>query len=159
MRKIYITQTGLKEVSPIQAHLVEDDWVLCQLKEDGTPYKFYNADGTPDLIKEQVEAVEQARNSIEAEIVAGLDKEAQKYRYDDIKSARASAGVPLIGDETPEELAIYNEALSLARWDRLVWAESSKLEQKALSGEMAIPSANPEDANYIWNYLPAHGGI
>ena len=51
-----------------------------------------------------------------------LDSEAQKTGWDDMKSARACAGIPLIGDEGLIEMSMYNDAVSLARWYLKVWA-------------------------------------
>ena len=53
MRKIYLTSNGLHEILEGQDNLIKEDWVKCELKEDGTPYSNYNIDGTPDLVKEQ----------------------------------------------------------------------------------------------------------
>ena len=114
-----------------------------ETKEDGSYATYYNEDGTIDWELETKEQIEKARGDIETEIVKELDRIAKQYRYDDIKSARASAGVPLDGTETDEEVAIYNEALSLAKWDRVVWAESSRLEQQVLDGTVALPRAHP----------------
>jgi len=55
MRKIYLTNNGLQEILEGQDFLIKDDWVKCELKEDGTPYKNYNTDGTPDLDLENKE--------------------------------------------------------------------------------------------------------
>jgi len=52
MRKIYLTNNGLQEILEGQDFLIKDDWVKCELKEDGTPYTYYNEDGTPDLVEE-----------------------------------------------------------------------------------------------------------
>ena len=83
-----------------------------------------------------------ARTMMDGAIQNMLNTKAKEYRYDDIKSARASAGVPLDGTETIEEVSIYNEALALAKWDRAVWAKSSKIEQEVLSGIRPIPTVN-----------------
>ena len=46
--KIYVNQQGdTYEISDIQGHLVQDDWIECQKKPDGTYADNYNLDGTP----------------------------------------------------------------------------------------------------------------
>jgi hypothetical protein len=51
MRKIYITNNGLQEILEGQDFLIRDDWVKCELDEDGGPHSNYKADGTPDIPK------------------------------------------------------------------------------------------------------------
>lgn len=89
-----------------------------------------------------VKEIEQSRVVMDSAIQNMLNTKAKEYRYDDIKSARASAGVPLDGTETIEEVSIYNEALALAKWDRSVWAKSSKIEQEVLSGIRPMPTVD-----------------
>ena len=57
--KIYVNQQGdTFAVSNIQGHLVQDDWIECQKKPDGTYADYYNPDGTiapdPDPTEEEV---------------------------------------------------------------------------------------------------------
>lgn len=92
------------------------------------------------LAKKQADVIEQARAKLTAAIENLLNTKAIEYRYDDIKSARASAGVPLDGTESAAEIAIYNEALTLAKWDRAVWAKSTEIETDVLAGTRTMPT-------------------
>ncbi len=135
---------------------------LCPKAEDGREIKNLLSSMTDglydiDMKAEQAEAIENSRYDIEKEIIKKLDLVAKSYRYDDMKSARSSASVPLDGTETDIEIAIYNEAVSLGRWDRAVWGKSTDIEKQVLNGDIAMPSSNPDDDNYIWNYLPSYG--
>lgn len=59
--------------------------------------------------------------NILAHIQIELDHEAMKTGWDDMQSARACTGIPLDGNETEIELAMYNDAVSLGRWYLKVW--------------------------------------
>ena len=75
-----------------------------------------------------------------------LNSQAQFLRWDDIKSARAACGVPLDGEETEYEMMIYNQALSLAIWDRKVWGKINEIEarQDPLTTVDSVLSELPE---------------
>lgn len=62
-----------------------------------------------------------------------LDDTALSLEFDDMKSARASSGVPLVGDETVEELRQYNNAVALGQWHRKVWAYMALLKTNLLN--------------------------
>lgn len=82
-----------------------------------------------EVVDIPLDELAKAKNELVTRTVQNiLDTEARSLRWDNIKSARAGAGVPLDGTETAEELSIHDEALSLARWDRAVWAYLNKLE-------------------------------
>ena len=51
MRNIYLTNNGLHEILEGQDDLIQDDWILCELDENGQPYIKYLADGKPDLVE------------------------------------------------------------------------------------------------------------
>lgn len=74
-------------------------------------------------------------------IQAYLDETAQKTKWDDMKSARSCAGIPLDGTETETELAMHADAVKLARWYLKVWAYG--VEQLALinSGDREVPTS------------------
>lgn len=80
------------------------------------------------------------QNELSNSIQDHLDRKAQEYRYDNIKSARAMAGVPLDGTESVYEVSISNQAISLAKWDRAVWAKATEIEEAVLSGTRAMPT-------------------
>ena len=62
-----------------------------------------------------------------------LDDTAISIEFDDMKSARASAGVPLEGTETAEEMRQYNNAVALGQWHRKVWAYMAILKNNVLT--------------------------
>ena len=41
-------QANQYKISPAQSDLINDDWVECQKREDGTYARSYNLDGTPE---------------------------------------------------------------------------------------------------------------
>lgn len=69
-----------------------------------------------------------------------LDERAKQYRYDNMKSARAMAGVPLDGTENSFEIAMAEQAINLAKWDRAVWSKSTEIEAEVLSGIRGLPT-------------------
>lgn len=69
-----------------------------------------------------------------------LDIEARRLRWENMRAARAAAGVPLSGDESGEELAIQAEAVALARWERRCWAVSLAIEAAVLAGDRPYPT-------------------
>lgn len=73
-------------------------------------------------------------NLVQEAIQKLLDSKAKEFRYDDMKSARAVAGIPLLGNETASELAIYNEAVLLAQWYLKCWGKASEIEQDIING-------------------------
>lgn len=82
---------------------------------------------------EQLQALVLQREAEKA-IQRHLDSTAQSLRWDNIKSARAAAGVPLDGTESAAEIAIHNEAVALAKWDRQVWAYAGTVEAELFAG-------------------------
>ena len=92
---------------------------------------------TTQLVEEKIKA---ARESMTNAVQNLVDSKAREFRWDDIKSARAGAGVPLEGTESVAEVAIYTEAVKLAKWDRSVWAKASEIEAAVLEGTREIPT-------------------
>jgi len=105
------------------------------------------------LTKKQADAIEQARAELTKAIENLLNTTAKEFRYDDIKSARASAGVPLDGTESDAEVAIHNESLTLAKWDRAVWAKSTEIEAAVLAGTRTMPTVEE-----LLSELPKYNG-
>lgn len=70
--------------------------------------------------QEELEAIIKRKDILQT-IQRTLDTEAQKTGWEDMKSARACAGIPLLGDEGPMEMQMYNDSVSLARWYLKVW--------------------------------------
>jgi len=62
MRKIYLTNNGLQEILEGQDNLIQDDWIKCELDENGQPYIKYLADGKPDLVEIEKELNEKIYN-------------------------------------------------------------------------------------------------
>lgn len=83
-----------------------------------------------DILKEEMTKV----------IEKMVNLKAVSLRWDDIKSARAGAGVPLDGTETDEELRIHSEAVALAKWDRSIWAKAALIEKDVLNQSRAMPT-------------------
>ena len=92
---------------------------------------------TTQLVEEKIKA---ARESMTNAVQNLVDSKAREFRWDDIKSARAGAGVPLEGTESVAEVAIYTEAVKLAKWDRAVWAKAGEIEAAVLAGTREIPT-------------------
>ena len=83
---------------------------------------------------EELEAqrIAKLKQDIETAIQSMLDGKARELRWDNIKSARAGAGVPLDGTESEAELAVHNQAVSLAKWDRAIWGKSIEIEAEGV---------------------------
>lgn len=96
----------------------------------------------PDLVA--IESNNLYLLSVEAEIELTklVNEQAQVFRFDDMKSARAASGVPLSGSETTYEVSIRDDALALAKWDRAVWAKSLDLEGQIKSGTLVISNVD-----------------
>ena len=92
---------------------------------------------TAQLAEEKIKAT---RESMTSAVQTFVDTKAKELRWDDIKSARAGAGVPLEGTESDSEVAIYTEAVKLAKWDRAVWAKAGEIEVAVLEGTREIPT-------------------
>ena len=92
---------------------------------------------TTQLAEEKIKA---ARESMTNAVQTLVDSKAREFRWDDIKSARAGAGVPLEGTESAAEVAIHTEAVKLAKWDRAVWAKANEIEAAVLAGTIEIPT-------------------
>jgi hypothetical protein len=106
-----------------------------------------------DIIEIPIEVlIANARESMTNAIDNLVNSKARELRWDDIKSARAGAGVPLDGTETASELAIHNEALSLAKWDRAVWGKANEIEQAVLSGARPMPTVDE-----VLSEMPIYG--
>lgn len=84
--------------------------------------------------------IKTARESMTNAVQTLVDSKAREFRWDDIKSARAGAGVPLEGTESIAEVAIHTEAVKLAKWDRAVWAKAGEIEAAVLAGTREIPT-------------------
>lgn len=69
-----------------------------------------------------------------------LDKKAQETKWDNMQSARAAAGIPLFGDETPAEVAMNADAIKLARWYFKVWAYGYAQLDLVKSGQRELPT-------------------
>lgn len=69
-----------------------------------------------------------------------LNAKAQVYEFDNIKSARAQASVPLTGSEGVEELAIMDVAKTLAQWELVCWGTSTRIRNDVLSGNRLMPT-------------------
>lgn len=79
--------------------------------------------------------------SLENIVQLALDAKAKETKWDDMKSARAAAGIPLLGTETATEIAVRDDAVSLARLYLKVWGYAID--------EFAKTELDPEvDANY-----------
>ena len=92
---------------------------------------------TTQLAEEKTKA---ARETMTNAVQTLVDNKAREFRWDDIKSARAGAGVPLEGTESDAEIAIHTEAVKLAKWDRAVWAKAGEIEASVLAGSRVIPT-------------------
>lgn len=79
-------------------------------------------------IPQYTPTLEELKREISIAIQNLLDKQARGLRWDDMKSARASAGIPLPANATVTETAIINQAISLAQWYIKVWAKAGELE-------------------------------
>lgn len=84
--------------------------------------------------------VAKARETMTNAVQTLVDNKAREFRWDDIKSARAGAGVPLEGTESDAEVAIHTEAVKLAKWDRAVWAKAGEIEAAVLARTREIPT-------------------
>ena len=92
---------------------------------------------TAQLVEEKTKA---SREIMTNSVQTLVDNKAIEFRWDDIKSARAGAGVPLEGTESDAEVAIYTEAVKLAKWDRAVWAKAGEIEAAVLAGTREMPT-------------------
>ena len=92
---------------------------------------------TTQLTEEKIKA---ARETMTNAVQTLVDNKAREFRWDDIKSARAGAGVPLEGTESVAEITIHTEAVKLAKWDRAVWAKAGEIEAAVLAGTRVIPT-------------------
>ena len=95
---------------------------------------------TADMLVAKEEKISQFVYNIEQK----LNKVAIAHRWDDIKSVRAGAGVPISEGMSEEEQAIHNEAVSLSLWERSVWAYCLKIE-KAIAGKEEISQDELDD--------------
>ena len=107
-----------------------DEGVLVTKAEQEAAY-------TAQRIEEKIKAV---RETMTNSVQTLVDNKARELRWDDIKSARAGAGVPLEGTESVGEITIHTEAVKLAKWDRSVWAKAGEIEAAVLAGTREIPT-------------------
>ncbi len=70
-----------------------------------------------------------------------LDITAQKTKWDNMQSARASAGIPLKGTESDVEIAMYDDAVNLARWYLKVWAYCYAVLDAIKAGDREAPES------------------
>lgn len=69
-----------------------------------------------------------------------LDSVARETKWDNMQSARACAGITLIGTETDIEKAIHDDAVTLSRWYLKVWAYCYQELDKIKAGTREIPT-------------------
>lgn len=101
------------------------------IMEDGNVFKYYSLDGTPDLVKEEAEQLEQAKASMESAIQSHIDSQAQSLGYDGIVSACSYAGY------TNEFQA---EAIALGVWRSVVWTKAYQVQADVEAGIMPMPT-------------------
>lgn len=70
-----------------------------------------------------------------------LDGTAQKTKWDNMQSARAAAGIPLVGDESDVEIAMHADAVKLARWYLKVWAYGYAALDAIKAGTRDVPAS------------------
>lgn len=75
-----------------------------------------------------------------AEVQNHLDSVARETKWDNMQSARACAGITLIGDETDIEKAIHVDSVNLSRWYLKVWAYCYQELDKIKAGTREIPT-------------------
>lgn len=73
-----------------------------------------------------------------------LDTIAQKTKWDNMQSARAAAGIPLLGNESEVEVAMHTDAVKLARWYLKVWAYGYAQLDIINKGEREVPASVEE---------------
>jgi hypothetical protein len=131
--KIYVNQQGdTYEISDIQGHLVQDDWIECQKKPDGTYADNYNLDGTPapdpEPTVEEVK-IEAGRRILE---VCPEWKQRNHIATDLTYAKIIQAGGSLTAEQEESRAAIES-----------VWAAVQTLRYK--SNEIEIMSPIPQD--------------
>lgn len=88
-------------------------------------------------------SIEEIKSAIEQIYTQGvqnhLDQTAQKTKWDNMESARATSGIPLLGDESAVEVAMYTDAVKLSRWYLKVWAYCYAQLDAITAGEREVP--------------------
>ena len=98
-------------------------------------------DNTPEPEFTDEEILRQKQKAIDNAIQETLDKKAQEFRWDDMKSARA--GAMSIKDTDSDIVRNMKEnAQKLTDWYYEVWAYASQLEADVKSGNREIPTVN-----------------
>ena len=128
----YLPLVGTEPIYDRDTHRVND---VSYTIGDNEVTKVYNVVEIPIE-----DIVAKARETMTNAVQTLVDNKAREFRWDDIKSARAGAGVPLEGTESVAEIAIHTEAVKLAKWDRAVWAKAGEIEAEVLAGTREIPT-------------------
>ena len=80
-----------------------------------------------------------------------LDDKAIEFRYDNMISARAMAGIPLTGTDTATEISMHSEAISLAQWYLACWGKVTDIETDVLNSVIPRPTVQE-----VVDQLPAY---
>ena len=111
-------------------------------------YKQWLAEGnTPEPQYTAEELLAKLKAEISSAIQSMLDTKAVELRWDDMKSARAAAGIPLPADASAIEQAILDEAIKLSQWYLKCWAKASELE--ALGTVMTVEEVLAQMPVYV----------
>lgn len=98
-------------------------------------------------LEKEVNDTAMLKAEISSAIQSMLDAKAAELRWDDIKSARAAAGIPLPADASVIEQAILDEAIKLSQWYLKCWAKASELE--ALGAVMTVDEVLAQMPVYV----------
>jgi len=100
-------------------------------------YQHYEHNGTELIV---IDDDIEYSTAVSEEIQKMLDEKAQEFRYDNMISARALAGIPLTGSDTATEIAMHDEAISLAQWYLVCWGKASDIEQDVINSVIPRPT-------------------
>lgn len=90
----------------------------------------------------EARSAEEIAGQATARIQMMLNDQARVLRWDDIKSAKAAAAVPIDENAMPEEIVIQHQAVALALWDRKCWATSLLIEREVMAGLRTLPTVD-----------------
>lgn len=101
-----------------------------------------NEDGTTELFdfRNDNEKLQDYKQQVSSAIQIILDDTARKTDWDNMMSARATAGIPLFGSESSIEIAMHNDAVRLSRWYLSVWGYVAKVQEDVLLELRETPS-------------------
>lgn len=71
-----------------------------------------------------------------------LDDRAKLNKWDNMASARAAAGIPLAGTESPTQVAMHTNAVTLSRWYLAVWGDAVDILNAVETGAVATPTVD-----------------